>query len=91
MYRLRQEFGIVNKLKKESVPKNDPQNVKSDSNPDYSDDQIIFNLQDQKSHLNYDKIKEIPTFVAKNIKNQNQPDCTYTKCDCPRCRNMNGN
>lgn len=28
---------------------------------------------------------------SKTENNKNQIDCSYSSCDCPRCRNMSGN
>lgn len=74
-YRLRQELGIVKNLEKKFFPNNVHQN-----------NQNICNSEETVSSNNNEKL---PTSNVENI--QYKFDCSHTSCDCPRCRNMNGN
>lgn len=42
----------------------------------------------QKTDSNNNELK---LSMSKTENNQNKFDCSYTSCDCPRCRNMSGN
>lgn len=76
MFRLRQEFGIINKLEKQSMSNNILSNKK---NICLAEKHVTTNINDEK----------LPTSNADNI--QNKFDCLYNSCNCARCRNMNGN
>lgn len=72
---MRQEFEIVKKLKKQFTTKNSFQNEKNGC----STQQIVSSIDDENLVL------------SKTENKQNKFDCSFTSCDCPRCRNMNGN
>lgn len=73
--RLRQEFGVINKLENKSISNDVKQN---EQNRQISNS-IVSNCNNIK----------LSTYNIKNI--QNKMDCSYTSCNCSRCRNMNGN
>ncbi|XP_060869222.1 stAR-related lipid transfer protein 7, mitochondrial [Metopolophium dirhodum] len=72
LIRLRQEFGIVKKLNKQSTSNNIIQN-----------EQNINISQKPVSNIN-----ELNCSMSKTENNKNQIECSYNSCDCPRCRNM---
>lgn len=74
-HRLRQEFGIVKKLEKKFFLNNVHQN-----------NQNICNSEETLSNINSEKIS---TSNVENIKYKFE--CSHISCDCPRCRNMDGN
>lgn len=74
-YRLRQEFGIIKKLEKQTLSKDIIQNDN--------------NLDTPQKLVSITNNENLCISKAKNV--QNKFDCSYTSCDCPRCKNMNGN
>lgn len=72
---MRQEFGVVNKLKKQVTLTTELKNEQNARNTQT----IVSSLEDEN------------ILISKTESIQNKYDCSFTRCDCPRCRNMNGN
>lgn len=74
-YRLRQEFGIIKKIEKQTLSKDVNQNDK--------------NVLISQIHGSITNNENLCIPKAENV--QNKSDCSFMSCDCPRCKNMNGN
>lgn len=46
---------------------------------------------EQNINISQKPVSSSNEFKSNTENNPNQFDCSYTSCDCPRCRNMSGN